>query len=372
MEGFDRVIGHESEIASKTLSANASANVFKLYFDRKTLFVFFDAGEDFDDISFEVKYGEEVTVPVNFESEGKLLVGWTADGGETIYKTNVIYSLLRNLAQVSDTEPESFIPQDDMVFEAVWSVGLVDMFEGEDYIFLDPDDAEVVYLYRGGEYFIGSLNTKNNEFRIRNLDEDIVITGKVNENGTFVFQDNGNSNMTYDLFVSGVGVNSDIFLQIDRFDGISYVEKDEKGIITVERQGYYTVDESGIYTAHFSDGGDDFNFIVGTAGGTDAFQIRNEEEYALGRDNGGLVRFAINDGQLVYFTSVYQMLLDGFGTAVINMGTSTSAYQVYLRHRDSAHNFEDVYGHCRGRISDYDRHLCAGLCYLRRKLRQNL
>lgn len=327
VEGFDRVIGHESEIASKTLSANASANVFKLYFDRKTLFVFFDAGEDFDDISFEVKYGEEITVPVNFESEGKLLVGWTADGGETIYKTNVIYSLLRNLAQVSDTEPESFIPQDDMVFEAVWSVGLVDMFEGEDYIFLDPDDAEVVYLYRGGEYFIGSLNTKNNEFRIRNLDEDIVITGKVNENGTFVFQDNGNSNMTYDLFVSGVGVNSDIFLQIDRFDGISYVEKDEKGIITVERQGYYTVDESGIYTAHFSDGGDDFNFIVGTAGGTDAFQIRNEEEYALGRDNGGLVRFAINDGQLVYFTSVYQMLLDGFGTAVINMGTSTSAYR---------------------------------------------
>lgn len=327
VEGFDRVIGHESEIASKTLSANASANVFKLYFDRKTLFVFFDAGEDFDDISFEVKYGEEVTVPVNFESEGKLLVGWTADGGETIYKTNVIYSLLRNLAQVSDTELESFIPQDDMVFEAVWSVGLVDMFEGEDYIFLDPDDAEVVYLYRGGEYFIGSLNTKNNEFRIRNLDEDIVITGKVNENGTFVFQDNGNSNMTYDLFVSGVGVNSDIFLQIDRFDGISYVEKDEKGIITVERQGYYTVDESGIYTAHFSDGGDDFNFIVGTAGGTDAFQIRNEEEYALGRDNGGLVRFAINDGQLVYFTSVYQMLLDGFGTAVINMGTSTSAYR---------------------------------------------
>ena len=327
VEGFDRVIGHESEIASKTLSANASANVFKLYFDRKTLFVFFDAGEDFDDISFEVKYGEEVTVPVNFESEGKLLVGWTADGGETIYKTNVIYSLLRNLAQVSDTEPESFIPQDDMVFEAVWSVGLVDMFEGEDYIFLDPDDAEVVYLYRGGEYFIGSLNTKNNEFRIRNLDEDIVITGKVNENGTFVFQDNGNSNMTYDLFVSGVGVNSDIFLQIDRFDGISYVEKDEKGIITVERKGYYTVDENGIYTTHFDDGGDDFNFIVGTAGGTDAFQIRNEEEYALGRDNGGLVRFAINDGQLVYFTSVYQMLLDGFGTAVINMGTSTSAYR---------------------------------------------
>ena len=52
VEGFDRVIGHESEIASKTLSANASANVFKLYFDRKTLFVFFDAGEDFDDISF--------------------------------------------------------------------------------------------------------------------------------------------------------------------------------------------------------------------------------------------------------------------------------------------------------------------------------
>lgn len=325
--GFERNVGHEGEVASKTLSENASENVFKLYFDRKTLFVFFDAGEEFDDVSFEVKYGEEITVPVNFESEGRLLVGWTADGGETIYKTNVIYSLLRNLAQVSDTEPESFIPQDDMVFEAVWSVGLVDMFEGEDYIFLDPDDAEVVYLYRGGEYFIGSLNTKNNEFRIRNLDEDIVITGKVNENGTFVFQDNGNSNMTYDLFVSGVGVNSDIFLQIDRFDGISYVEKDEKGIITVERQGYYTVDESGIYTAHFSDGGDDFNFIVGTAGGTDAFQIRNEEEYALGRDNGGLVRFAINDGQLVYFTSVYQMLLDGFGTAVINMGTSTSAYR---------------------------------------------
>ena len=122
--------------------------------------------------------------PVNFESEGRLLVGWTADGGNTIYKTNIIYSLLRNSIQDGsvDTEPESFIPDDDMVFEAVWSVGLVDMFEGEDYIFLDPDDAEVVYLYRGGEYFIGELNAKNNEFRIRNSKDDIVITGKVNEN----------------------------------------------------------------------------------------------------------------------------------------------------------------------------------------------
>ena len=108
------------------------------------------------------------------------------------------------------------------------------------------------------------MNAKNNEFRIRNSKDDIVITGKVNENGTFVFQDNGNSGMTYDLFVSGVGVNSDVFLQIDRFDGISYVEKDEKGIITVERKGYYTVDENGIYTTHFDDGGDNFNFIVGT------------------------------------------------------------------------------------------------------------
>ena len=327
--GFERNVGHEGEVASKTLSENASENVFKLYFDRKTLFVFFDAGEEFDDVSFEVKYGEEITVPVNFESEGRLLVGWTADGGETIYKTNIIYSLLRNSIQDGsvDTEPESFIPDDDMAFEAVWSVGLVDMFEGEDYIFLDPDDAEVVYLYRGGEYFIGELNAKNNEFRIRNSKDDIVITGKVNENGTFVFQDNGNSGMTYDLFVSGVGVNSDVFLQIDRFDGISYVEKDEKGIITVERKGYYTVDENGIYTTHFDDGGDNFNFIVGTAGTSKAFQIRNEDEYALGRDNGGLVRFAINDGKLVYYTEVYQMLLDGFGTAVMNMGSSTSAYR---------------------------------------------
>ena len=128
--------------------------------------------------------------------------------------------------------------------------------------------------------------------------------------------------MTYDLFVSGVGVNSDVFLQIDRFDGISYVEKDEKGIITVERKGYYTVDENGIYTTHFDDGGDNFNFIVGTAGTSKAFQIRNEDEYALGRDNGGLVRFAINDGKLVYYTEVYQMMLDGFGTAVMNMGSS--------------------------------------------------
>ena len=145
--GFERNVGHEGEVASKTLSENASKNVFKLYFDRKTLFVFFDAGEEFDDVSFEVKYGEEITVPVNFESEGRLLVGWTADGGNTIYKTNIIYSLLRNSIQDGsvDTEPESFIPDDDMVFEAVWSVGLVDMFEGEDYIFLDPDDAEVVY-----------------------------------------------------------------------------------------------------------------------------------------------------------------------------------------------------------------------------------
>lgn len=37
--------------------------------------------------------------------------------------------------------------------------------------------------------------------------------------------------MTYDLFVSGVGVNSDVFLQIDRFDGISYVEKTKRELL---------------------------------------------------------------------------------------------------------------------------------------------
>ena len=34
-----------------------------------------------------------------------------------------------------------------------------------------------------------------------------------------------------------------------------------------------------------SEGLANFNFIVGTAGTSKAFQIRNEDEYALGRDN---------------------------------------------------------------------------------------
>ena len=93
--GFERNVGHEGEVASKTLSENASENVFKLYFDRKTLFVFFDAGEEFDDVSFEVKYGERKSpCPSISRAKARLLVGWTADGGETIYKTNIIYSLL--------------------------------------------------------------------------------------------------------------------------------------------------------------------------------------------------------------------------------------------------------------------------------------
>lgn len=330
--GFERVIGHESEISSKVLSENASENVFRLYYDRQTFTIVFDPDfpEDQGDAAdrfYTVKYGQEITVPVDFELEGNYLIGWTPDDGETIYKANLIENLIRNGSQSVELQPDSFIPEDDMVLKAVWNKGYVDMFDGDDYIFVSPDSGSVVYLYRGGEYFVGSLNERSKEFLFRNKADEIVLKGKINENGTYVYSDSVRNNSSYVLYAVGSGINENISMLFDEFDGIVYYER-EGGMITVQRAGYYTIDENNMYTAHFDDGS--FNFIVGQANGQNAFQLRNEEEYALGRNNGemtGLVRFAINNGSVVYFTAAYQMLLDGFGTAVMNMGDSTQSFR---------------------------------------------
>lgn len=330
--GFERVIGHELEVAQKELSDNPAENVFKIYYNRQTINVIFDANypntEKEDQIVLSVKYGEEVTVPVNFSEEGSYLYGWTSDGGQTVYKTNIVESLVRNDNSGVEYKPDSFIPEEDIVLYGVWNEGYVDMFGGEDYIYLSMNQDNMVYLYRGGEYFVGEINDKTNEFLFRNNSDEIILKGKINENKTFSYSDTIRNNSSYSLFEVGVGVNESKKIIFDEFNGIEYYEE-ENGQITVRMSGYYDIDsETGIYTAHFDD--TTFKFIVGTVSGQKAFQIRNEEEFALGRDNGdyvGLVRFAISEGNLVYYTEVYHLLLDGFGNAAMNMGDSTQSYR---------------------------------------------
>lgn len=322
-------VDHPSAVTSVVLTETVSENVLKLYYDRRTYRVSFDAdypdGTQSEIKTVEVRYGEQIEAPTDYEAEGYYLFGWSARG-DVVYKTNLIQSLLYN-GDGQAVRPDQISPESNIELTAVWNKGYIDMFGGQDYIFLDRENDEICYLARSGIYFGGTFNVDTQEFLFRDSDGEMLLRGRLNGNDSYSYRDLDREGYACTLYTVGSGLNENVTVYFDAYNGITYSVKGEDGT-TDDSEGIYLIDENGCYIATFTSGsllGRELMFRIGTVSGTPAFQLRKEEEANLGL----LVRFGVNNGNISYYSS-YQLVLDGFGNAAFNTGTvSSPSWQSY-------------------------------------------
>lgn len=339
MDGFN-AIDHENAVTSKAISKNASENVFKLYYDRKTITVVFQCdypdGTYAESVEYTVIYGNSITVPTDLVFEGYYLYGWENINGSVLYKTNSIDALVDSTATAN---PETFVPTDSVTLYPVWKAGYVNMFGGEDRILLLEDDAEVCYLVRGGIYFVGNYYPEDGSFEFE-ISDYTKLQGQISKEyeSFFFFED---SRMESAYLLTGNSLNVNIILAFDSGNGVSYKETNpETGATKVSEGTYEIVD--GEYVITFTTGdlaGQTKNTRIATVntniGAAKVFIFRNDEEYKYGQ----LVRFVMQEDGLTYYTGAYFLTLDGYGNAVYNDGETETAL-TYVRNGDGTYTLK--------------------------------
>ncbi|MBQ9728256.1 MAG: InlB B-repeat-containing protein [Clostridia bacterium] len=325
LTGFTENKTHADAVTQKTLSATVSDNVFKHYFNRMTYNVAFHTNfPDGSGVSSQpqaVKYGEYISVPTDYQYEGYCLIGWaTSATGEVVYKTNYLENRLFNRADGQEAPvADTFTPERHTTLFAVWAKGRTDVFGGNDYIYRLDENSKDVYLSRGNIIFKGEYSVKNNEFIFLDENEDVLFSGKMIGDSTYAYYNAVRSEVASSLYKVGEGLVPTTKIYFDEYNGISYVAD------SVESNGTYYIDKEGYYVATFTEGelsGKTLTILTGTVTADDgseqpAFQLRNEDEVAL----GSLSRFVAN-GAMVSLRSEYQLTLNGWGTATYVMGAT--------------------------------------------------
>lgn len=165
------------------ISENSADNVINLKFDRNSYTLWFlsnypeGSGQSQEELSFTYLYGEELSFPdsVPFRTDGYRFFGWGT------------YADARFDEAVS---PRELKLDGDVVLHAIWNKGYVDMFAGEDTIFLMRDGTGKAVLCRGGKDIEGSYNEKKDWYEFESPTTSFVLRARVNDNGTFVFYAN--------------------------------------------------------------------------------------------------------------------------------------------------------------------------------------
>lgn len=337
--GFTSVEKNDT-VGSVELNENEANNLMRVYYDRNVFVLEFypnypTAEFDNSKISVEGIYGQEIDLPtIENICKGYYLLGWsTSPDGKVMYPVHFMENLVVNKDKDVEFEEVKVNAENNMTLYAVWNKGYTDMFGGSDYIFVDKE-ADIVYLSRGNAYFVGQYSGKNTFIFYNESDN---LTGKIFDDGTFAYSNAERAEYSASLYQVGKGINEDVKVLFDEYNGITYSEKiktwnnetfefDTK--IEFSR-GSYIIDENGYFIATFNDGlhaGETLTFVFGTVKIEDstvnAFQLRNVDEFELGE----LVKFVVYNGEITYYTSAYQIMLTGFGTAVYNTGTSVATY----------------------------------------------
>lgn len=337
--GFKEV-QNDNTVFQKVLSDNTAENVFKHYFNRESYKVTFNSnypnGGVEKSVSQTVLYEEEITIPEDFTVEGYCLLGWsTSASGDVVFAVNYIQnSLFNGDDETGEEEVEPYYPTRDTDFYAVWKKGYIDMFAGGDYLYRLDEESEDIYLSRGGVYFKGTYDAEENEFEFRG--DDFFLIGRLNDDGSFFYEDLERSEISCTLLEVGVGLIDTTTIYFDAYNGIQYSVKGEDGKTDVSK-GTYSIDEEDCYVATFTEGplsGKKLTLVVGyvNLGGNvvTAFQLRNDEEYEMGE----LISYVVVDGRLNYYqNSVYSIKLSGFGTASYNGDSGVEGYY-YTREGD--------------------------------------
>ena len=341
-------IAMEGQVLSTTLSEQAANNVLKAYFNRNTYTITFNPNlpsGSAEKIVVEAKYGEEVPVPSEYYFvEGYCMLGWStnATSGEITYAADldkVLYNKVDVEEDDEEAESASYAVKVERqtVLYGVWQQGMKDAFGGSDYIYYVDGMGETIYLSRADKFFKGKYIAEDNTYEFWNylVDENgeivesyVVCEGILLGNGKFVHysQDRVGS---YSLYRADTGLTGKVTLSVDRDISITYTEYDEEtGELAKELEGTYALVKDNEYEATFTDENGQtvkMYFMVGTAGETPAFQIRNEEEFAIGELTGAAV-FANQHGGYDMQVATVTLKFDGYGTATWTQNGSSSYY----------------------------------------------
>ena len=337
--GFKEV-SHQNTVYEIELKDNAAENVMERYFDRETYTVTFNPnypnGAQGTSQSQTVIYGQEVSIPKDFKALGYCLMGWsTSATGDVVFATNYIQDSLFNAEENAESQTGKYLPTRNTDFYAVWKKGYIDMFAGGDYLYRLDETSEDIYLSRGDVFFKGTYDAESNEFEFSG--EDFYLIGRLNNDGTFFYEDLNRRDLSCMLLEVGVGIVDTTTIYFDEYNGIQYSVKGGDGKTDVSK-GTYLISEDGYYTATFTEGplsGKTLTLITGYVNLGDktvaAFQLRNDEDYNM----GALTSFVVVDGQLLYYQNeIYSIKLSGFGTAAYNTGSEVEGYY-YTREGDT-------------------------------------
>ena len=349
LTGFKEVIKDATEstgatVASKdALSATASENLFRHYFDRESYKVTFNpnfpaAGGVGAEKTETLLYGKEISVPNDYECEGYCLIGWStsATSNEVQYNAYYVDAALYNKEGETVRTPDSFSPERDTNLYAVWAKGYVDLFGGNDNIYLLGEEG-VAYLSRGNVFFKGKYNEKSNRVTFGS------IVGNLYDNNTFSYINDGKSYYLRD----GQSLDRTTSLML-----LNNTDTYKKG--GVESTGTFVRgEEADCYVITYTSGdlaGQEMTVKTRIMSITDengqksnqaVFNVRNEDEVELskvvisgdeGEEELGLLRVLFDaSGKSGFYYP--QITLDGFGVATLAAPTSESTYYYTLEER---------------------------------------
>lgn len=333
-EGFSYV--EKQETVDEVTISESATNLLKVYFDRDEYSVTIRSNYPIetmeeDKVVYKMTYGEEKELSdVNFKCDGYYLVGYSfSPNGEVVYDAHFFENKAVNEEKTNVNDIKISTNKSTSLY-AIWKKGYVDMFGGDDTIFIK--DEKNAYLYRNGVYFHGEYNAKKNSFIFPNDYEN--LEGKIFDDGTFAYLDGERSEYSATLYKVGEGLDSTVKILFDSSNGVTY-SQNINGEIN-NSVGTYTISEQGYFTATFTSGlleNKKLTFIVGTIkdsnASVNAFQVRDEDEVNLGK----LVRFGLYNSNVSYYQA-YDITLSGFGTLAFNNGNGYTTYY-YTFDKDS-------------------------------------
>lgn len=345
-EGFTVAADHEGSVTSKTVSATPSENLFRLYFSRNQYNVIFFANyptgtaEQGANRSERYLYETVIEAPNYFEApRGYCFLGWStsATGGNVDYHIDAVSDKLYGGGEA--TPSDDITVKGEMMLYGVWAKGAIDLFRGADYIYIFPEEPDVVYLQREDFFFKGEYNKASGEFYFVDASDEIILKGKFLSDGVFSFSSDARQDLVVSLYQTDGTVNSDVRIFFDAYNGVTY---NNEGNLS---EGTYEVDDAGNVVATFTSGemADEVHiYRLGTlntsTGIVNMFMERNAEEYSYRE----LLYAALNGaGQVGYY--MFYVTFDGFGTCSLTMPNSDPTYYYYRKNANVAGVYDLLY-----------------------------
>lgn len=348
---------HDDEVKSKKVSAAASENLFRLYFDRSRYTVMFLADYPFetenrgDNRSFQYPYETELEAPKYFNAEaegrGYVFLGWAVShGGDVVYHVDSIGgSLYGGSGEAAEGDPITV--ERDLTLYGVWAKGYIDLFRGGDYIYRFPDSPEKVYLQREKFFFEGEYAEAVNEFYFFDAQNDIILQGSFVDDGVFAYSSSDRADRVHSFYnaeSTGSPVDTSKRLFFDEYNGVEY--RDEQNDLTCK--GTYTLDDAGCLVVTYTSGGmsgETHIYRIATytdsEGAHSVYMERNEEEYGYGALS---YSFVSSDGMVyTYRAPIMNLIMDGFGTCALIDTSGSVNYFYYQKSTATSKNGEPVY-----------------------------